>query len=478
MKSNGDSEETQAIPPIPPSPSQPGKPSIPLPPKSKNEEETQVISPVTQTHIMPPARPSGDEEATKVGMLPAGYGVNNEETQVIASSSFPREEENPAETTMYLGDVGDAGDYDKAETKATPEDFGYIDYDSDVSYDDSGTGTYDFSEAFPSSAQAAFTPPPSTPGIYGQDSVYQPPKKKKEKGERKGKGGWIALIVILAVLICLGFGGWWWLSTNRRQRALETCQQIQTQLTNASDNARQVIASAQSELDSAVYSQSGSSLVSALQSDIDTTLPVPVSCPASASAALLNSNAQSMNRAVEQINSLVSKTKSDIQALKTSQATAALQSARSSLSKAITAAQQALAQNNGAVSDPATITALQKALTEAKSVEEDSSSTASQISTAQTSLQEAVEKVTASAQQYEQQKLNSLKQQQKEAQQETKSNSSQPSSASSAPLTGSGANSYNRTMAGPGQGNLEGPNSGSSASSSTSAPQKQAVKKQ
>ena len=429
-----------------------------------NNEETQVISPVTQTHIMPPA----------------GYGANNEETQTIASSSFPKEEENPAETTMYLGAVGDAGDYDKAETKATPEDFGYIDYDNDVSYDDAGTGTYDFSEAFPSSAQAAFTPPPSTPGIYGQDSVYQSPKKgkKKEKGERKGKGGWIALIVILAVLICLGFGGWWWLSTNRRQRALETCQQIQTQLTNASDSARQVIASAQSELDSVVYSQSGSSLVSALQSDIDTTLPVPVSCPASASAALLNSNAQSMNQSVEQINSLISKTKSDIQALKTSQATAALQSAKSSLSKAITAAQQALAQNNGAVSDPSTITALQKALTEAKSVEEDSSSTASQMSTAQTSLQEAVEKVTASAQQYEQQKLNSLKQQQKETQQETKSNSSQPSSTSSIPLTGSGANSYNQTMAGPSQGNLEGPNSGSSASSSTSAPQKQADKKQ
>ncbi|MBQ1299279.1 MAG: hypothetical protein IIY27_02330 [Aeriscardovia sp.] len=468
MNSNGDDKETQAIPPVPPKPSQTNKPS--LPPNPKNSEETQVISPVEETRMMPPARPSGDDATTKVGINPANRGSNSEETQVISASSPSKEEENPAETTMYLGAVGGGDDYDKVETKATPEDFGYVDYDNDLSYDDSGTGTYDFSDAFPASTQAPFTPPPSTPGIYGQEAAYQSPKKKKKKEkEKRGKGGWIALIVILAVLICLGFGGWWWWSTNRRQRALETCQQIQTQLTNASDNARQVIASAQSELDSAVYSQGGSSLVSALQSDIDTTLPVAVSCPVSASAALLNSNAQSMNQAVEQINSLISKTQSDIQALKSSQATAALKNAKASLSKAIAAAQQALAQNNGAVADPATISALQKALTQAKNVEQDSSSTVSQMSTAQTALQEAVEKVTASAQKYEQQKLESLKQQQqKEMQQESKAASPSPSSSPSMPLEGSGANSYNRTMAGPSHGNLEGPGSGSSASSSSS----------
>ncbi|MBO6006631.1 MAG: hypothetical protein J6P18_01815, partial [Aeriscardovia sp.] len=109
MNSNGDSEETQAIPPIPPDPSHSSKPSVPLPSKSKNEEETQVISPVTQTHIMPPARPSGDDEATRVGMPSAGYGANDEETQVISPSSSSKEEENPAETTMYLGAVGDGG---------------------------------------------------------------------------------------------------------------------------------------------------------------------------------------------------------------------------------------------------------------------------------------------------------------------------------------------------------------------------------
>ena len=332
MNSSGDNEETQAIPPIPPNPSQPEAPKVPLPPKNTTEE-TQVISPVTETRVMPPARPSGDEAKTKVGMKPANSGANTEETQVI-SPSPSRESENPAETTMYLGRIRNEDDSGSAETKATPEDFGYVDYDNDLSYGDTSTGTYDFSDAFPSSTQAAFTPSPTIPSVYGQEAAYEPPKrkKKKEKSGKKGKGGWIALIIILAVLICLGFGGWWWWSTNKRQRALETCQQIQTQLNNASDNARQVIASAQSELDSLVYAQSGSNLVSALQSDIDTTLPVAVSCPVSASAALLSSNAQSMNQAVEQINSLISKTQSDLQALKTSQATAALQKAKSSLS--------------------------------------------------------------------------------------------------------------------------------------------------
>lgn len=459
MKSSDDNEETQVIPPIPPDSS-----------KSDKAEETQVIPPVEDTRLMPPSRASGDEAPTRVGMIPTKHGADAEETQVISPPSS-RDAENPAETTMYLGPVRDEDDYGKAETKATPEDFGYVDYDNDFSYDDPRTGTYDFSDVFPSSTQESFTPPPNIPSVYGQEAAYEPPKKKKkkEKSGKKGKGGWIALIIILAVLICLGFGGWWWWSANRRQRALETCQQIQTQLNNASDSARQVIASAQAELDSMVYSQSGSSLVSALQSDIDTTLPVAVSCPVSASAALLSSNAQAMNQAVQQINSLVSRTQSDIQALKTSQAAAALQKAKSSLSQVITAAQQALAQNNGAVADPGTITALQKSLTDARSVEQDSSSTASQMATAQASLQEAMEKVTASAQQYEQQKLESLKQQQqKEAQQGL--GGSYNSTSSGSPSSGFNASRQN----GPSnQGNLK-DDKPSTASSPTSV-QKQAA---
>ncbi|MBR6439789.1 MAG: hypothetical protein IKS61_00485 [Aeriscardovia sp.] len=395
MKSSGDDEETQVIPPTPPDPNQPGKGKVPLP--SRSEEETQVISPVQETQVMPPARPSDNDAPTRLSMRPVGRAQDLEETRVISPS--PAGSESPAETTMYLSPVaGEDDGYGKAETRATPEDFGYVDYDGDEEYDDAGTGTYDFSEAFPATTQAPFTPPPSIPTgqVYGQDA-YEAPKKKKKKG-KKGKGGWIALIIILAVLICLGFGGWWWWSTNRRQRALETCQQIQTQLTNASDNAKQVIASAQAELDSMVYSQTGGDLVSALQSDVDTTLPVAVSCPASASAALLNSNAQAMNQAVSQINTLISKTQTDIQALKSSQAEAALKKAKASLAQAITSGKQALAQNDGAVSDPSTITALQKALSQAESVEQDTSSTVSQMTFAQTSLQEAIEKVTASAQ--------------------------------------------------------------------------------
>lgn len=457
-----DNEETQIIPPTP---SQPDKSKVPLP--SKSEEETQVISPVADTRLMPPAHPSSDDAPTKVGIKFVRPEANSEETQVI--SPLPNESDNPAETTMYLGRVGDDGDDEKAETKATPEDFGYVDYDSDISYNDSDMDTYDFSSDFPSSTQAPFIPSPGISNVYGQEAAYTAPKKKKgrEKSGKKGKGGWIALIIILGILICLGFGGWWWWSTDRRQRALEACQQVQTQLNNASDNARQVIANAQSELDSLVYSQSGSDLVSALQSEIDTVLPVAVSCPVSASAALLNSNTQAMNQDVAQINSLISKTKSNLQALKTSQASAALQKAKSSLSQAISAAQQALAQNNGAVANSATITALQKALTQAKSVEQDSSSTASQMATAQTSLQEAIEKVTISAQQYEQKKLESLKQLQKEVQQ-TGGSAAASASSQSSPSTGAGKTAT-------GTSNAKNLKSASFAASST---QSQTAKKQ
>ena len=474
-----DLEETRVISP---ESGQGGKGKIPLPPR--NEEETQVISPVEETRTMPSGQIPDDGAPTRLSMKPVGRGQDLEETRVISPESAA-DQETPAETTMYLSPVGEEGEgYGKSETRATPEDFGYVDYDGD---DDAGTGTYDFSEAFPATAQAPFTPPPSVPSsqIYGQDA-YEAPKKKKKKG-KKGKGGWIALIVVLAVLICLGFGGWWWWSTNRRQRALETCQQIQTQLNNASSNAKQVIATARAELDSMVYSQSAGNLVSALQSDVDTTLPVAVSCPASASAALLSSNAQAMNQAVNQINTLISKTNTDIQALKSSQAEAALSKAKSSLSQAIASGKQALAQNNGQVADPAVITALQKALSQAESVEQDTSSTASQMASAQTSLQEAIEKVTASAQQYEQQKLQKLKAQAQQSEsasspaqapKSTSAPSSQSSSHASTPDAGSGADSYNQTMAGPDKGNLEGSNSGSSSASSSSQPNQASAKKQ
>ncbi|MBQ1357510.1 MAG: hypothetical protein IIY64_03290, partial [Aeriscardovia sp.] len=60
----------------------------------------------------------------------------------------------------------------------------------------------------------------------------------------------------------------------------------------------------------------------------------------------------------------------------------------------------------------------------------------------------------------------------------TSAPSSQSSSHASTPDAGSGADSYNQTMAGPNKGDLEGSNSGSSSAPSSSQPNQASAKKQ
>ena len=269
----------------------------------------------------------------------------------------------------------------------------------------------------PPAALSESTALPTVAGITPIDSSNIPTLQAK----KSHKKWWIWVLIVL-IIAGLGYFGWNIWSKKSKTAALKSCQSAATALTTANNNVENAIKNAQSAASLSSADVLDTSLLASLQKAVNTPTSMVLTCPTSESAETLHSNATTMNNDVTQMNNLAAKIQSETSSVQSSQQAKSLSVARNKLTAEISTANQILSSNTGKVANSSTIQALQQAISEAQSVANNSSATLEQITSSQTTLQQMIASVKASAQQLEEQQA-AAAQAAEQAQQQNSTNS-------------------------------------------------------